>query len=214
MNTTDELTQRIARFENMAAADPDNEMAHFSLGSAYQSAARHAEAARAFEQCIKVNPGMSKAYQLAGRAMIDAGWSDKAADVLTRGYTIAAERGDRMPRDAMGAMLEEIGRTPPKVDETRPPAAANADGKTGSFTCQRTGRPGTQLPDPPMRGPVGKWIYENISAETWREWIGQGTKVINELRLDFSKDEDQATYEQYMFEHLGIDPDIRKTSAT
>jgi Fe-S cluster biosynthesis and repair protein YggX len=56
-----------------------------------------------------------------------------------------------------------------------------------------------------MRGPVGDWIFENISAETWKDWIGQGTKVINEMRLDFSRDRDQEIYDQQMREYLGID---------
>ena len=37
-----DLAQRIAQFENMAHADPDNEMAHFSLGGAYAQACRPA----------------------------------------------------------------------------------------------------------------------------------------------------------------------------
>jgi Fe-S cluster biosynthesis and repair protein YggX len=52
---------------------------------------------------------------------------------------------------------------------------------------------------------VGEWIQKNISAETWKTWIGQGTKVINELRLDFSRDKDQEVYDQHMHEYLGID---------
>ena len=43
MTTTDE---RIAQFENMANEDPDNDMAHFSLGNAYLQAGRAAEATR------------------------------------------------------------------------------------------------------------------------------------------------------------------------
>ena len=66
------------------------------------------------------------------------------------------------------------------------------------------------MDDPPMRGEMGQWIYENISAETWREWIAMGTKVINELRLDFSRDQDQAVYEQHMCEYLGIDPALHE----
>jgi Fe-S cluster biosynthesis and repair protein YggX len=58
---------------------------------------------------------------------------------------------------------------------------------------------------PPFRGPIGAWIFENISAQTWEEWIRQGTKVINELRLDLSRDQDAATYDQHMREYLGID---------
>ncbi len=40
--------------------------------------------------------------------------------------------------------------------------------------------------------------------ETWRNWIAQGTKVINELRLDFSRDDHQKVYDQHMMEYLNI----------
>jgi Fe-S cluster biosynthesis and repair protein YggX len=55
---------------------------------------------------------------------------------------------------------------------------------------------------------VGQWIFDTISAETWRDWIGQGTKVINELRLDFSRDSDQEIYDRHMREYLGIDDEL------
>ena len=116
-----DLDARIAQFEKMASADPDNDMAHFSLGSAYLQAGRHAEAAKSFERCISFNPEMSKAYQLAGQAMIGAGWADKAVAVLTTGYEVAARKGDRMPQNAMADLLRSIGREPPKV-ETAPSA--------------------------------------------------------------------------------------------
>lgn len=205
-NPGSELNERIARFENMTAADPTNEMAHFSLGSAYQQADRHAEAATSFERCLELNPEMSKAYQLAGQSMIEAGWADRAVEILNRGYEVAARKGDQMPRQAMADLLESIGRTPPKLDDDVEEQAAT----TGKFICQRTGRPGTQLTDPPLRGPIGRWIQENIAAETWQEWIAQGTKVINELKLDFSREEDQDTYDTYMYEYLGIDEVLLK----
>jgi Fe-S cluster biosynthesis and repair protein YggX len=58
-----------------------------------------------------------------------------------------------------------------------------------------------------MRGPLGKFIYDHYSMETWREWIKMGTKVINELRLDFSNDAHGKMYEQHMMEWLGITPE-------
>jgi len=192
---------RIAQFENMCQADPTNDMAHFSLGGAYAQSDRHDEAARAYLRCVELNPAFSKAYQLAAASLIKSGDLDRAADTLTRGYTVAAEHGDLMPRNAMAEMLETMGRPVPEVA-----GAAVAEAPAGSFLCHKTGRPGTQLPKPPFKGPVGQWIYENISAETWREWIGQGTKVINELRLDLSRDEDAAVYDQHMREFLEIDP--------
>ena len=207
MTTAPQGIDRIGQFEKMASADPTNEMAHFSLGKAYLDGGRHAEAARSFERCIELVPEMSKAYQLAGQALIGAGRTDRAVDVLVRGYEMAAKKGDLMPRNAMAELLRSIGREPPKlaaeVDE-----AAERLRASGAFICQRTGRAGNKLPAPPFKGPVGQWIYENISAETWKQWIGQGTNVINELRLDFSRDKDQETYEQHMREFLGIDAEV------
>jgi Fe-S cluster biosynthesis and repair protein YggX/predicted TPR repeat methyltransferase len=197
---------RIANFERMAQADPSNEMAHFSLGNAYLQAGRFAEAAQSLERCLALAPEMSKAWQLCGQAQIGAGWADKAAATLLQGHEVAARKGDRMPQQAIADLLRSIGREPPKV-EAPVDAAAEALRASGAFICQRTGRPGTRMQAPPFRGPVGAWIHENISAETWKAWIGQGTKVINELRLDFSRDRDQDVYEQHMHEYLGLDAD-------
>ena len=69
------------------------------------------------------------------------------------------------------------------------------------------------MPDPPLKGPLGEFIYDHFTAETWREWIGMGTKVINELKLDFSNREHQDVYEQQMMEWLGISPEDIKKSA-
>ncbi|MCA9279992.1 MAG: Fe(2+)-trafficking protein [Phycisphaeraceae bacterium] len=199
------IDERIAQFENMAREDSTNEMAHFSLGNAYSQAGRFAEATASFEECIRLNENLSKAYQLCGAAYLAQGEDDKAADILTRGYTIAALRGDLMPKKAMEELLHKLGRPIPDV---APPPSATPDSPTGSFTCQRTGRPGHKMDRPPFRGPVGQWIYENISRETFDAWIRQGTKVINELRLDLSREEDADTYDLHMREYLGIDNDV------
>ncbi|MSR70086.1 MAG: hypothetical protein EXS17_07065 [Phycisphaerales bacterium] len=199
--------ERIAQFEKMASADPTNEMAHFSLGNAYLQCGRHAEAATSLERVIALSAGMSKAYQLCGQAMIGAGWTDKGVDVLNRGYQIAAERGDRMVEQAIAQLLNSIGRTTPVIERAANTAAESLRA-AGTFVCGRTGRPGNKLDAPPMRGAIGNWIFENISAETWKEWIGQGTKVINEMRLDFSRERDQEIYDQQMREYLGLDETI------
>lgn len=203
-DTSNDLAERIERFEHMAKADPDNEMAHFSLGNAYLQAQRHAEAAGAFERCIEANPEMSKAYQLCGQEMIAAGWEDKAVAILEKGFEVAAGKGDLMPRDAIADLLRSIGREPPQLSPEVDEAAERLRA-SGSFICTRTGRPGNKLEGPPFRGPVGEWIAGHIASETWHDWIGQGTKVINELRLDLSREEDQLTYDQHMHEFLGID---------
>lgn len=201
-----DVQERISRFEHMTQADPSNDMAWFSLGSAYTQAGRHADAAKAYLACLDLNKEFSKAYQLAGSSLIAAGDKTRAADVLTKGYTVAASKGDLMPKDGMADLLRSLGAEVPEVKAAG--ASAPSGGGAGGFLCKRTGRPGTQLGEPPMRGAMGRWIVDNISAETWKAWIGQGTKVINELRLDFSKDKDQETYERHMREYLGIDDEL------
>ena len=106
-----------------------------------------------------------------------------------------------MPQRAMGSLLEKIGHPVPQVKaavEAAPVAPTNA------ITDRKSGSVGNRLPDQPMRGALGKFIYDHYSNETWQQWIRQGTKVINELRLDFSNETHQKTYEQHMMEWLGF----------
>jgi Fe-S cluster biosynthesis and repair protein YggX len=205
-----DLLERIANFENMTTADPENEMAHFSLGNAYMEAGRFADAAAAFQRCTELVPTLSKAYQLGGDALIRAGFRAKAVTYLQEGYRVAAEQGDRMPMNAMGELLHSIDAELPAVTTDDRPAGAAAE---GGFRCQRTGRLGTQLEKPPFRGPLGEYIHEHISAETWEQWINQGTKVINELRLDFSREHDQQVYDSHMLEFLGLEDIAAKIEA-
>ena len=199
-----DIEQRIAQFEKMAREDADNDMAWFSLGGAYNAAGRFLDAANAYQTCTKLNKDMSKAYQLGGAAYLAARQDDKARTMLLEGYRVASERGDMMPRNAIGELLKQMGVEPPKVEAKTTPAPAS----TGGFIDQRTGQPGHQMARAPFKGPVGQWIYENISKESFDEWIGQGTKVINELRLDLSRDEDEKTYDAHMREFLGIDDEL------
>jgi len=200
-----DINQRIAQFETMVRpeADPNNDMAWFSLAGAYAQAARPADAARAYIRCFEINPNMSKAYQLAGKALIEAGEKERAVEVLTAGFKSAAAKGDLMPRKAMGELLGQLGAAVPEVAATQVKGAVPEI--EGTFMCAKTGRPGTKMLRPPFRGVVGQWIFENISQQTFDDWVRQGTKVINEMRLDLSRDEDGETYDRQMREYFGID---------
>lgn len=204
-----DITQRISQFENMVQADPTNDMAHFSLASAYAQVGRHAEAATSYLRCTEVNAGFTKAYQLAGKALIDAGDSAKASEVLAKGYIEAATRGDRLPQKAMAELLAKLGTPLPELPKAVAAAAAVAEVfPPDAFICAKSGKPGTKMSRPPFRGPIGDWIAANISKETFNEWIAQGTKVINELRLDITRDDHAATYDKYMYEYLGMDDEL------
>jgi Fe-S cluster biosynthesis and repair protein YggX len=197
----DTLNQRIEQWEKMAHEDPDNAMGWFSLGNAYKEAERDEEAGRALRKAIELDPAYSRAYQILGQVLIRQQAEPQAIEVLTQGYTVAAEHGDVMPQRAMESLLEKVGAPVPQV-ETKQAAPVPAGGD--QIMDRRTGKPGTKLTGPPFKGPVGQFIADHYSAETWNEWIAQGTKVINELRLDFSRLDHQNMYDQYMMEWLGF----------
>lgn len=200
-----ENNDRIVQWEKMTQADPENSMGWFSLGNAYKDAKRPEEAAKALQQAITLDNGLSRAYQLLGQVLIELNRNDEAAKLLTEGYVTAASRGDVMPQRAMGSLLEKLGKPVPKVTTENVVQVDPND--PNAILDRKTGKPGLRLPGVPMRGPIGLIIHESFSQETWKEWIGMGTKVINELRLDFSNLDHQKTYEQHMLEWLGITPE-------
>lgn len=195
------LSQRIAQWEKMTQDDPANAMGWFSLGSAYREAGREQEAARALRKTIELDETFSRAYQLLAQVLIGVGAEEPAAEVLTKGYPVAAKRGDTMPMRAMESLLKKLNKPIPVVEGAAKPQAAVGE---GMVLDRRTGQPGPRMPGPPFKGPVGRFIYDHYSAPTFQEWIGQGTKVINELRLDFSNLEHQKVFDQQMMEWLGF----------
>lgn len=201
-----DLQTRIANFEKMAEDDPDNELGHFSLGKAYLEAGQHERAAACFRRVIEINPQFSKAYHLLAEAQQALGDRDGAVETLTRGYVVAHNRGDMKPREEMASLLRSLGAEPPAIEAAGggPAAVAAEPGTAGGFRCRRCGAPGPRLSSPPMRGDLGQQVFEHICASCWREWIGMGTKVINELRLDLRDEAAQDVYDHYMKEFLGL----------
>ncbi|MEO0475748.1 MAG: Fe(2+)-trafficking protein [Planctomycetota bacterium] len=196
------LDDRIAQWEKMCQEAPDD-MSFFSLGNSYKEAERWSDAAEAYAKTIEHNAAMSRAYHMRGQALMKLEQNDNAGEVLTQGYTVAAERGDVMPQKSIAALLEKLGLPIPETEDFEA-KKREVEASGDMILDKRTGQPQAKLPDPPMRGPVGAYIFANFGQDTWREWIGMGTKVINELRLDFSNPEHQNVYEQHMLEWLGI----------
>ncbi len=197
-----DLDERIAQFRTMAEADPNNEMAHFSLGNALLQAGKAAEAGPCFERAFNANPDMSKALQMAGQAYLAAGQNEQTIEVLTKGYEVAARRGDLLIKKEIAGQLKMLDAPIPALEGI---IESETDFPVGTFICSVTCRPGNQLTKPPFRGKLGEKIHESIAQETWQMWIEQGTKVINELRLDLSRLEHQELYDQHMIEFLGLD---------
>jgi Fe-S cluster biosynthesis and repair protein YggX len=191
---------RIEQFKKMATDDPNNELGHFSLGRAYLDAGNVTEAASSLQRCLALNPKLSKAYQLLATALLKLGQKDQAIEQLTTGVTIAHERGDVMPKNDMMRQLKELGAPVPelKSSEVEQPIGQ------GQVHCQRCGKVGRKLPSAPFSNAQGQEIFAKICADCWREWIGMGTKVINELRLPLNDPKAQKIFDQHMMEFLNL----------
>lgn len=192
---------RINRFKQMTEADPTNELGFFSLGRAHIDAGQPKEAIPALQRVIALNPGFSKAYALLGMAQRSMGDEAGAVQTLTQGYRIANDRGDLMPRNDMAHMLKEMGAA---IPETKVEELTEADQKAGKIKCRRCGRIAPKMPERPFGGELGELIHETVCGPCFREWIGQGTKVINELRLNLTEKPAQDVYDQHMKEFLNI----------
>jgi len=202
MSASDE---RIAQWERMSQESPDD-MAFFSLGNAYKDAERFEEAEASYGKAIEQNPQMSRAIQLRGQMLIKLEREDEAVELLTEGYVIAANGRDVMPQKAMGALLEKLGQPVPEIKKDDEPSIEGLDAES-LVMDRRAGHAQPKLDGPPMKGKLGAFIAAHFGQITWNQWIGQGTKVINELRLDFSREDHQDTYEQQMLEWLQISMD-------
>jgi Fe-S cluster biosynthesis and repair protein YggX len=49
--------------------------------------------------------------------------------------------------------------------------------------CVLLGREAEGLPRPPYPGPLGARIFEQVSAEAWKKWVGHQIMLLNEYRL-------------------------------
>jgi len=204
---------RITQFKSLIESDPNNDMAHFSLGNAYLQADQNKEAAAAFIRCTEINKGMTKAFQLAGRALIDINENDQATEILTWGYIESVTRGDMLPKEAIESMLKEINAPIPEVIQKGDNSDSTGSniGAGGDFRCTKSGLMGHKLPRPPFKNGMGQWIQDSISKETFDEWIAMGTKIINELRLDLSRDDHDDAYDYAMRLFLGLTDDLYKS---
>ncbi len=195
-----DINSRIEQFKKMADADPENELGHFSLGRAYFDAEQMPEAVTAFERVLQLNPKLSKVYQLLASALLKLNLRDQAIERLTAGVKMADERGDLMPKNEMIKMLKDLGAPVPEVKS----AAAERALTEGEVLCHRCSKVKPKMAHPPFSNAQGKSIQEKICADCWKEWIGMGTKVINELRLPLSDPRAQKEFDRHMYEFLNL----------
>jgi Fe-S cluster biosynthesis and repair protein YggX len=194
-----ESTSQLDELRRRAESDPNDEIAHFSLGRSLLDANEPAEAAKALQRVIALNPNIAKAYQLLGDAQTKTGHRDFAIKTLTEGIHVAQRRGDLMPKNEMIKMLESLGAPVPQFADPKTTAVSS-----GEVFCKRHGGVGPKLEKPPFRNPFGQEVYENTCANCWKEAIAFGTKVINELRLPLADPQAQKMWDQHIREFLNL----------
>ena len=203
-----QLQDRIAQFRKMATDDPDNELGHYRLGQLLQEDGQFADAVKSFDRTLELSPQFSKVFELLGQCYTKLGDSVKAIEVLTNGYKVADERGDKMPRDAMAKQLTELGAAIPAS------AAPVDDGPETGFRCTRPtcafGKRAKPMTTPPMPDEIGIRIGATVCQECWTAWLkDQSIKVVNELRLDLSSEFGQSEYDKYMREFFGFEDAVK-----
>jgi Fe-S cluster biosynthesis and repair protein YggX len=67
-----------------------------------------------------------------------------------------------------------------------------------NVNCIKLGREAEGLDLPPMPGPLGKRLWENVSKEAWQQWIKLQTMIINENRLNLA----DAAHRKYLSEQV------------
>jgi len=202
-----QLHERIAQFRKMANDDPDNELGHYRLGQLLLEDRQFGDAVQSFRRTLELSPFFSKVYQLLGQALLENGERDEGIATLKKGYEVADERGDFMPRDEMARLLVQLGEPAP---ESKRQQSAEPSSGTGGFRCQRptcmAGAKAHALDKPPFEDDLGRRIQAAICADCWNDWWrNYSVKVINELRLDLSTEHGQREYDRYMLEFLGLE---------
>lgn len=99
---------RIARFREMVAEDPDNELAQISLGQALLEAGRPAEAERAFQRAYELQPDLMMAYLRRAECLMALQRFAEARPLAEKGLELAVAQNHVGPRGDAQEMLEEI----------------------------------------------------------------------------------------------------------
>ncbi len=69
--------------------------------------------------------------------------------------------------------------------------------------CVKLGREAEGLEKQPIKGDLGKRVFENVSKEAWKMWLEHSKILINEFRLDLMSEQGQRIWmtelEKYFF---------------
>ncbi len=197
-------SSEIEKLQKQVDKNPHNAAAQLELGRALMSQGRHGEAGPCFQRVLAVDTQNFAAFELLAMAQREGGLDDLAIKTLTNAYRTAQRLDETVRAQEFSAQLKELGVMPPAVAEKRADLPAEAGGVDG-FACRRCGANGPVLQERPFKGALGDAVVAGACESCWREWVGMGTMVINELRLTMHEPASQETFETHMREFLQIE---------
>ncbi|OOG60724.1 hypothetical protein B0E47_02390 [Rhodanobacter sp. B05] len=91
----------------------DGALLRFSLGNALLGENDSTAAIEELQRAVVFDPTYSAAWKLLGKACLEAGQSDAAADAWRRGIAAANRRGDKQAEKEMTVFLRRLDKAPP-----------------------------------------------------------------------------------------------------
>ncbi len=73
---------------------------------------------------------------------------------------------------------------------------------TRTVICRKFGKELPGLNAPPLPGPKGQAIFQDVSQEAWQQWLQHQTRLINEKHLNMMEPEARAYLGEQMDKFL------------
>ena len=102
----------IASLRSQCGGPRDGALLRFSLGSALLGAGDAAAASDELRRALAFDPSYSAAWKLLGKACLQAGQPQAAADAWRSGIAAAAQRGDKQAEKEMTVFLRRLEKPP------------------------------------------------------------------------------------------------------
>jgi tetratricopeptide (TPR) repeat protein len=99
---------RLDQLRKLAAAEPNDPLAHYGVGLECMNLERWEEARTAFEQTLAIDANYTAAQFQKARAELKLGQRQAAAATLHAGLALATSKGETHAADEMRKMLEAL----------------------------------------------------------------------------------------------------------
>jgi Flp pilus assembly protein TadD len=103
----------IARFEGLLAQGKDGALLRFGLGMQHLAAGNAERAIEHLRAAVAFDAGYSAAWKLLGKALVDAGKPEEAAEAYRQGIAVAEEKGDKQAAKEMSVFLRRLEKPRP-----------------------------------------------------------------------------------------------------